>query len=157
MLQYCSFFFVIIMSIPSPKQQMGEQKFRPYFTSSELLYLIALCKNAPSPRIPLISYLEEFAIKIERGIKTPAITNDPSIESKLGFVDSSPAPGIHMETIVNMWEMFPNDRKQYSPAQLSQIAEFRYLNDRMSPVEEAEYEKQSAQSAQCELSKSVLK
>ncbi len=123
-------------------QSSGEQKFRPYLSSSELLLIIRTLKSDPAPAIGLIRYLETFAIKIERGIISPQLRLQESLASRLGF-ESSPTSqesGESPETLAMRWESMPSERHKFSPAQLATIQAWRYENDRMSPEEESAYE-----------------
>jgi hypothetical protein len=127
---------------------MSTKKYRPYFTVAELKYLISACKNQQNPNLPLISYLEEFSIKIERGLRTENYTANPrpSIQERLGIsIDSpessagSPAPGKSPADLYADW-LIPENRIKMSPAELEIIQQYRYSNDLMDPIEESEYE-----------------
>jgi hypothetical protein len=121
----------------------GEQKFRPYFTAAELLEIIAALKSAPNPRrLTLCQYLESFLLKINHGIISPAHTLEPSLETKLGFPDpSTPIPISHSltgEAAHQKWLVSPVSA---TPKEIAEAMNWRYLNDLMSPDEEAEYER----------------
>lgn len=122
---------------------MSTKKYRPYFTAAELKYLISACKNQQNPNLPLISYLEEFSIKIERGIQTENYTANPrpSISEKLGISVSAESlpPEKSPSDLYADW-MIPENRIKMSPAELEIIQQYRYSNDLMDPIEESEYE-----------------
>jgi len=118
----------------------GEQKFRPYFSAAELTLIIRTLKEAPAPALGLIRYLEGFAIKIERGVISPALKLEETMESRLGLV-STAGPGDQLENQSTLWESYPESRAKFSPAQLESIQAYRYENNRMSPEEESEYER----------------
>lgn len=130
------------MNQSSSNHSSGEQKFRPYLSSSELLLIIRTLKSDPAPAIGLIRYLETFAIKIERGIISPQLRLQESLASRLGFESpaSTEQTGESPETLAMRWESFPSERHKFSPAQLSSIQAWRYENDRMTPDEESAYE-----------------
>lgn len=121
----------------------GEQKFRPYFTAAELQEIITCLKSHPTPRrLTICQYLEGFVLKINHGIITPAHVNNPSLEQKLGMVDSStPIPISHNltgEAAYQKWLVSPTSA---TPKEIAEAMDWRYLNDLMSPDEEAEYER----------------
>jgi len=121
----------------------GEQKFRPYFTAAELQEIILCLKSHPSPRrLTICQYLESFLLKINHGIVSPAHTLNPSLEQKLGFPDpSTPIPISHNltgEAAYNKWLLSPGSA---TPKEIAEAMNWRYLNDLMSPEEEAEYER----------------
>jgi hypothetical protein len=123
----------------------AEQKFRPYFTASELSYLIDSCKLRTPINQSLLRYLEGFAIKIERGVSSPAYISNPpaTIDQRLGF--SPPTvlePTIHPAQLPAMNQLYENsvDRCKLSPAQIEAVQVYRYTNDLMEPAEEMEYE-----------------
>lgn len=124
----------------SSHHSSGEQKFRPYFSAAELTLIIRTLKEAPAPALGLIRYLEGFAIKIERGVISPALHLEESMESKLGLSTSVP-PEQSIENQATLWESYPESRSKFSPVQLESIQAWRYENNRMSPEEETEYEK----------------
>ncbi len=119
----------------------GPTKFRPYFTAPELLAVIRALKFQSLPsNYGLIRYLETFAIKIERGVLEPSLTNKPSIEQRLGLVL---APTASFESSIPAlaanYNLFPDQRSRFSPPQLEAIQSHRFLNDMMSPEEEINY------------------
>jgi len=124
----------------------SEQKFRPYFTSSELLEIISALKSAPTPRrMTLVRYLESFLLKINHGIISPSHITAPSLESRLGM-DDSPVPISPALTGEAAYQKWLSNPVKATPHEISAALEWRYLNDMMSPEEESEYER--AQMAQ---------
>lgn len=119
------------------------QKFRPYFTSSELLEIISALKEQNKNR-NLIHYLEGFAIKIERGILEPSITIQPTIADKLelGSGPTGPTLGDVLKNkkynSYHKWKLAPH---ACSANELAHAAMYRYENDLMSEEEERNYEK----------------
>ncbi len=125
--------------------ESSNQKFRPYFTAAELQEIITCLKSHPTPRrLTICQYLESFALKINHGIVSPAHVNNPSLEQKLGFQNldpSTPIPISHNltgEAAYNKWFLDP---KSATPKEIAEAMNWRYLNDLMSPEEEAEYER----------------
>jgi hypothetical protein len=118
---------------------INNQKFRPYFTSSELVEVISALKEQNKNK-HLIHYLEGFAIKIERGILEPSITLSPTIENKLELGDTNLGDILKAKKYnsYHKWKLAPN---ACSPNELAHAKMYRYENDLMSPEEEAEYEK----------------
>ena len=117
---------------------MSNEKFRPYLNSQELLTIISALKQLSPLPLGLVRYLETFAIKIERGVISPAHTLQPTIEQKLGIVDSEPTTS-SIAALATNYEMFPADRHKFTPRQLEAIQNYRFLNDRMTPDEENIY------------------
>ncbi len=123
--------------------ESSNQKFRPYFTAAELQEIINCLKSHPTPRrLTICQYLESFLLKINHGIISPAHTTAPSLEQKLGFPDpNQPIPVSHNltgEAAYNKWFLDP---KSATPKEIAEAMNWRYLNDLMSPEEEAEYER----------------
>lgn len=128
----------------NPSQK--SQKFRPYFTASELSLLISSLKST-TPFTPahasLARYLEEFSLKISRGILAPQLTLAPSIEEKLEI-------GVFENPKRRIGDMRKAAYKKFTAASSNCTAEeiemahlFRYENDLMSPEEMVEYERQA--------------
>ncbi len=121
-------------------------KFRPYFTSAELSEIISALKSQPTPaRMPLIRYLEGFAIEIERGIRSP--NHVPTPNKRQAFIESlelEPNTGAVISAeqsnlqAYNKWVDHPT---RCTPQQIAKAMEYRYLNNLMSETEEREYER----------------
>lgn len=121
---------------------MSNEKFRPYLTSSDLQTILGALKTQTPPALGLIRYLETFAIKIERGVVNPQLTLQPTIEQKLGLTAPTDSDEISPERLYAMttaYEMFPDQRSKFSPRQLAAIQQYRFLHDRMTQIEEAQY------------------
>ena len=122
---------------------MSEQKFRPYFTPAELTEIIR-CVKASSTNNHLLSYLEAFAMKIDRGIMSPQLTTSPvqSLESKLGLGGStmSALPGPIPPTPVELFAIFKSNPEYLSPPQLSVVHTYRWENGLMDEEECSRFE-----------------
>jgi len=115
---------------------MSEQKFRPYFSQAELAEIIR-CVKASSTNQSLLSYLEAFAIKIDRGVMQPQLTTAPSLESKLGL-GSSTNPNLPTPAELHIiWQSSPDS---LSPPQLSIVHTYRWENGLMSEEEASRFE-----------------
>lgn len=121
---------------------MSSQKFRPYFTASELLEIITALKERPNPRrLTICRYLEAFKLKIEAGILTPAHTTEPSITEKLGFEDPSAHQSIHELSGEAAYQKQLINPSHCTPKEIAAAMDWRYRNDLMSADEEKEYER----------------
>lgn len=118
---------------------MSTEKFRPYLTAPELTKILSALKSQQPPPLGLIRYLETFAIKIERGVISSAVTLQPTIEQKLGIEPESQVLAESIQVLVTNYEMFPSERSKLSPRQLEAIQNYRFINDRMTPEEENSY------------------
>jgi hypothetical protein len=122
------------------------KKFRPYFTSQELSIIISCLKKNPTPETLAISkYLETFNIKINTGIIQSQLTLAPTMEEKLGFIDTQDddinnpnrLPALRLAAYLK-WQ---RDPKSVTILELSRVMQYRYENDLMTQEEEIEYEK----------------
>lgn len=116
-------------------------KFRPYFTLSEMEELISCLKESPSPkRLGIASYLEIFIHKANSGINKPAHRTKPTIDVSLGF---TPDPELTIEQLKYLaWiKQTTKPNEQLTAREIELSKQYRYENDLMSPQEEAEYEK----------------
>jgi hypothetical protein len=118
-------------------------KYRPYFTSEEMLEIIFSLKQSPSPtRLKIIQYLESFSLKITHGIIEPSHINKPSLAESLGFSDSLPikqiSPNERRENAYHKWLHRPT---QCTPAELKDVNEYRYANHLFTPEEQVSFEK----------------
>ena len=122
---------------------MSEQKFRPYFTPAELTEIIR-CVKASSTNNHLLSYLEAFAIKIDRGIMNPQLTTSPvqSLESKLGLGGStmSALPGPIPPTTFELFAIWKSNPEYLSPPQLAIVHTYRWENGLMDDEESSRFE-----------------
>lgn len=118
---------------------MPVQQFRPYLSAPALLEIISALKSQPSPsRMPLIRYLEGFALKISHGTIAAAHTLNPSMEEKLGL--SKPAE-IQILTPAQCWEKWLDNPSACTPPEIESGMKWAYINDAMTPEQEALYEK----------------
>ena len=122
---------------------MSEQKFRPYFTPAELAEIIR-CVKASSTNNHLLSYLEAFAMKIDRGIMNPQLTTNPpaTLESKLGLGGSiiPSLPGPIPPTPVELFTIFKSNPEYLSPPQLAIVHTYRWENGLMDDEESSRFE-----------------
>ena len=122
------------------------QKFRPYFTASELTEVIN-CLKSKSTNVALIRYLETFAIKINHGTIQPNLTLQPpkpTLEQSLGFgpspAESLNVPVVSKETLqANAYQKYLNNPASCSPKEIELAIEYKYLQGLMSPEEEDAY------------------
>ena len=120
-----------------------EQKFRPYFTATELAEIIR-CVKASSTNQSLLSYLEAFAIKIKHGIMQPQLTTTPvpSLESRLGLGGSitNALPGPIPPTAAELYRIWQSNPEYLSPPQLAMVHTYRWENGMMSDEEASKFE-----------------
>lgn len=110
-------------------------KFRPYFSPAELTEIIR-CVKASSTNISLIRYLEEFAMKIDRGIINKQLTLAPTVSDRLGFnSESSPAPYNPAELLA-IWK---NNPEFLTPPQLEIVNCYRWEQGMMTSEQEMLY------------------
>jgi hypothetical protein len=100
------------------------KKFRPYFTLAELKHLHSLSFK-DSQISHLTRYLESYINQIDNGFISSQLTvkGKKSIEDKLELNSSS------------------RESSKESLTKFERYQSERYLNNEMSPTEEAEYEK----------------
>lgn len=112
-------------------------KYRPYFSSEELLELIDLLKAHPSPRrIAMSQYLETFTLKIRHSVIIPALTTKPDLMERLGLKPELRSEHLE-ENIYSRWKLAP---ETCTPEDLAVVMEYRYTKSIMTPKEEIEYE-----------------
>jgi hypothetical protein len=129
------------------------QKFRPYFSESELGVVIETLKTHQAPRSKLtgiLKYLETFVIKMERGVISPSLDlkgtpreqlikslelDTPSSPSLISVVKDKEQEG---SILYSKWR----EGATLSPKQLERVHIYRYENDLMTSQEEADYEKE---------------
>ena len=113
----------------------NNQKFRPYFTPSELSEVIRCLKAAPTTSLPLLRYLESFSLKITHGIISPQVTLQPSIADKLGM-----STAVIQESIETLHERWKQDPQTITPPEMQRIQQYRWEYDLMNAEEAAAYE-----------------
>ena len=117
-------------------------KYRPYFTSSELQEIITALKTAPTPsKMPLIRYLEGFALKIDRGIIRESHTLEPSLADRMELNET------HTEAVNSLQSKKYNSYRKHrdypsscTPIEIEQSMLYMYENDLMTSGEESDYE-----------------
>lgn len=119
-------------------------KFRPSLTSEQIAYLISILQHSPScaERDAILYNLHKFHLKATHGIVSPSHVSSPrmSLVDSLGFSDSANDSLDHMDNLLSIYESTPNI---LSKAQLTRVNHHRYINDMMTPEEEAQYESSS--------------
>lgn len=119
---------------------MATQKFRPYFTYSELQEIIAALKSQPTPtRQTLIRYLHSFIAQIDSGTRQPNHILQPTLPQRLELESADiPIPlQISGHAAYQKWLINPASA---TPHEIAAAQEYRYLNDLMSADEESAYE-----------------
>ena len=118
-------------------------KFRPYFSSEEMLEIITALKERPSaPRLALCRYLDSYLVKIDRGTMQPAyeLKGTPREQFKDSLGLEPPAPPKQFTTsehdLYARWQQNPMN---LSPTEIGRVQQYRFLNDMMDGKEEAEY------------------
>ena len=111
-------------------------KFRPYFSPGELIEIIRCVKSA-STNISLITYLENFAMKIDRGIISKQLTLAPTTADRLGFnsPETNPAPYNPAELLA-IWKVNP---EFLTPPQLEVVNCYRWEQGMMTSEQEMLY------------------
>lgn len=122
---------------------IGTKKYRPYFSSDEMIEIIhALKENPNAGRLALIRYLEGFNIKIERGIMQPSHeligTKNQQLAQSLGF-DGNKLDNPDPKSLYQKWQ---NDPTTVSPEEIKMILQYRWENNLMTDKESADYENQ---------------
>ncbi len=129
------------MNHPIHPSYQSNQKYRPYFTLGELKELVSALKQSPSTqRLSLIQYLDGFILQIERGIRKPNHTIQPSLLQRLELDDSTPIPISHEVTGKMAYEKWIINPSSCSPKEIKECLQWRYENDLMSREEEDAYE-----------------
>lgn len=117
----------------------SKQKVRPVLTVSQLQLVTAWAKEKASPENPeaqqLYSYLLMFGMKFTAGIVKPVYTTKKqSVEESLGldsFQTKHPR-----EVAFDKWTLHP---ELCNAQDMILVQEHRFLNDLMTPEEEATY------------------
>lgn len=112
-------------------------KFRPYLTQDDLEIILASLKSTGSSPI-LIHYLSGFQTKTELGLTSPALVTKPTISDRLGL---SPEPALSLSQLKEQsYQKWKANSSKCSAQEIARAMMYRYENDLMSPIEEAEYE-----------------
>lgn len=110
-------------------------KFRPSLSLTEIQHI--LHHLPPTGNDALRRKLEVFTIKAEHGIASPShvAIGKQSLESSLGFSAD--------DTMAQLLALYQTTPQLLSVTQLTRVQHHRYLNDLMSPEEEAQYEQRT--------------
>lgn len=112
-------------------------KFRPSLSVSDMVFIKdALISLPQSPqRNTILESFNRMILKAEHGIVNPShlALGKPSIESTLGFSSEDHT----IETLMDAWASNPS---LLSNHQIARVQHHRYINDMMTPDEEASYE-----------------
>ena len=91
------------------------------------------------PPIDLLRYLERYVEDIQVGFRQENHTSAPTISERLELDDPAPAgktPKLDGAILYIAWRA----NCTLTLAEFAAVAEYKYLNDLMTPKEEAEYE-----------------
>lgn len=112
-------------------------KFRPSLSISDIQFIYDTIHALPaSPQQQsILASFHKLILKAKHGIITPShlALGKPSIESTLGFSSEDHT----IETLLDAWASNPS---LLSNHQIARIQHHRYVNDLMTPDEEAQYE-----------------
>lgn len=115
-----------------------QTKFRPSLTLDEINTIVFLLNTNGEAK--LAKKLNTFILKAQIGITSPSHVTIPkqSLEDSLGFgSDSNQSSVQSAEQLYTIWQTSPSSLSQ---SQLAQVSHYRYINDLMSPEEEAKHE-----------------
>jgi hypothetical protein len=124
-----------------------QTKYRPSLPAAAIKHILALAK-AENPMsaesMQVISILAPFEAKIANNCITPAYTTiaKPSVEESLGMIETTETrskEAIYADSYYK-WKENPTS---CSLLEIEQAQEHRYLNDMMTPEEEAAHEANS--------------
>lgn len=120
---------------------VGAQKFRPYFTAQELMEIIVCLKERPTPaRLALVTYLDNFAMKIDRGTILPQHTIKGTINEQLVVaMGLSDVPAMGKESDGDVYKRWLANPNSCSPVEIQRVMMYRFQNDLMSEDEESMY------------------
>lgn len=116
-----------------------QPKFRPSLSLAEIQYIVGLIKSSPPSTIgiSLTRSLERMILKAKYGIVGPShVSIQESIEQELGFSPKESSDELLQELML----IYDSTPSALSDKQISEIKRYRYLNDMMTPEEEASYE-----------------
>ena len=109
-------------------------KYRPSLSLAEIHTILS---HLPAHESIIRRKLEIFTLKAQHGITQAShvATGRSSLEDSLGFAPTS--SGDDIETLINQYHINP---RTLSAAQLAKVNHHRYLNNLMTPEEEAAHE-----------------
>lgn len=110
-------------------------KFRPSLSLAEIHTLLSYI---PAHESSLRKKLEIFTLKAQYGITQAShvTTGRATLADSLGF-SSATTSAEDIETLLNVYAL---NKKALSAAQLTRVNQHRYVNDMMTPEEEAAHE-----------------
>jgi hypothetical protein len=121
-------------------QMNKNQKFRPYFTASELTEVLR-CVSKESQNLQLISYLRIFQAKITNEAVSVQYTTKPSIEDSLELGEPK-EPILDFKTQRELaYSKWARNPSSCSMQELARAQMYRYENDLMTAEEEIEYQR----------------
>lgn len=120
---------------------MTTKKYRPYFTIPEIEEIVTCLKHSPSPRrLQIAKYLESFIFQIRLGVRKENHTLAPTLIERLELETPVPAPHeVSGEAAYQKWVISPKDCTAH---EISVAMEWAYLNDKLTPQQEVEFEKE---------------
>ena len=116
-------------------QPTHKTKYRPYFTASELGEVIR-CVKLSSQNLPLLRYLESYALKISHGVITESITLQPTLADSLELDSPDSSLESKRAKAYTKWLSSP---EACTPIEIELTHLYRFENDLMSPEEETIY------------------
>lgn len=114
------------------------QSFRPYLTFQEIeATLECLAASGLKTQAVITAYSKLFKLKndAEIGLKLSAYTKAPSLEEKLGMIDSPASTIVEGESLLQRW----NSGEILSVEQIARAMEFKFSSGQMSPQEEMDF------------------
>lgn len=110
--------------------------YRPSLTLAEIQFILLEIDwdKGPEYQDDLKRKLEVFTLKAKHGITRPSHVRvgKPSKEAELGFTEDE-----RLETLLEAYQISPTS---LSVRQMKLVQHHRYINDMMTPEEEAQYE-----------------
>ena len=108
--------------------------YRPSLTLAEIQFLLSTVHWDEANQPALMRKLEVFTLKAKHGITKPTHvrTGKPSKAAELGFTEDE-----RIETLLEAFNVSPTS---LSVRQMKAVQHHRYINDLMTPEEEAAYE-----------------
>lgn len=122
------------------------QKHRPYLTLADLSKISAALKQSSPSSLPLITYLDTYISQIQAGLRKPNHTLQPAKPTLAQSLELEPPPpkdaalDLQLSKDREIQYLLSLPRESLTVAQLTQVQDYRYLHDLMTPQEEEEYE-----------------
>lgn len=110
-------------------------KYRPSLSLAEIHTILS---HLPVHESTIRRKLEIFTLKAQHGITQAShvATGRATLADSLGF-SSATTSAEDIETLLNVYAL---NKKALSSAQLARVNQYRYVNDLMTPEEEAAHE-----------------